>query len=423
MMMPMRISKALAAALLLGCAKQPPTPQVLGPIALVASSAPPVEVAPPSASTVATAPTPLPGPEAPEKRPVDPNLPVGGAGLFLGANDAEIWLLVDGGTVVVDKATRCATESYPSSKVLAPLKETSDLEKATKMLGTPKVLAAVRDLVGLGRRFGRGTAPFSNLETAFSADGRFIFVATHAHLFRSLDGGRSFSLADENPAAQPAVSPDGRHVVYSRCVDTHCTQGREYVSARTDATGRPVVLAQAQAQASFLRMAGDSRALFTRSGADLCLDSHSLDGSSPTTSVCVPLPKEADSLWTTREWQSVSPSGNYGIAKWNERRRLTPTGPVGLTYVVSLVDMKTSRIVKTVLDLEGEVDDAGNMVMRSVSEGGGDHTYLLPMTGPKKLLGNHSLSHWDGKTAALSVWRQGSLGARKCDLLQFVQAP
>jgi hypothetical protein len=63
------------------------------------------------------------------------------------------------------------------------------------------------------------------------------------------------------------------------------------------------------------------------------------------------------------------------------------------------------------------------MVMQSMGEGGGDHTYLFPFAGGKKLLGHHSLAHWNGKTAMLSVWKQGTLGTRKCDLVKLVDTP
>jgi len=114
--------------------------------------------------------------------------------------------------------------------------------------------------------------------------------------------------------------------------------------------------------------------------------------------------------------------GRYAIVKWEEGRPF-PNGAIGLTYVVSLVDLTKRSIEKEIVDMLGEVDDDGNMVMSAMSEGGGDHTYLYPFKGPRKLLGNHSLLAWRDKEAILGVWRQASLGARKCDLVSAVKTP
>jgi hypothetical protein len=175
-----------------------------------------------------------------------------------------------------------------------------------------------------------------------------------------------------------------------------------------------------------LEMTADARARFWRSDADECLDTFDLATPSLASSVCVPIPAQADKAWNRREWLSVSPSGRYGIVKWEEGRSRRPGGPVGLTYVVSLVDMSTQKILRTLLDVDGFVDDAGNMVTRSAAEGGGDLSLFHPRDGKPRTLGRTSALAWDlkQKIAILAgPYRKAPLGARRCDLLRFVPTP
>jgi hypothetical protein len=265
----------------------------------------------------------------------------------------------------------------------------------------------------------------------WSLDGRYIFLESNDLLYRSSDGGRSFARVDDFLSSRLAMSRDGKHLVYERCITTDCTRcrpdyapgcnsGRQYVSLPTDGTRGPLPFTAAQTR--LLDMPPSGRALFTRSDSQVCVDTFELGRPSRESAVCVPFPQQATGGWPMREWFSVSPSGRYGIVKWEESRP-NLVGALSLTWVVSLVDMASRQLVKTVTNVQGQVDDEGNMVLQSMSEGGGDHTYFYPLKGPRRLLGHHHLLAWHDKTAILGVHRVAPLGARKCDLVKSVKTP
>ncbi len=357
---------------------------------------------------------PLPeGVPIPPKRELDAALPIDGGGLLLGSTKTEAWLLFDSGTVVVDKTTGCATESYPEPVALRELKQ-AKFAQVQELLARPQVLAELREHVGLARRFGRHTEPYSWVETAFTPDGRIVYLATASALFRSNDGARTFRLVS-NDAGRPAVSPDGKWIVYEL--------NHDYVSQPVDGSEEAHELTRGQTR--FFDFDSESRAQFTRSSSDVCLDTFTLDGTRPLVSVCVPLPAAATGPWPANAFESVSPSGAYGLVKWDEVRLVRP-GVRALTYVVAVVELKTATVEKTLLDVHGEVDDRGNVVAQSVSEGGGDHTYFYARgaSTARKRLGDHSLSEWDGEKAWLSVWKSKStLGKRRCELLKGAPTP
>lgn len=370
---------------------------------------PSVAKARPSAPTAAaTAPLPE-GVPIPPKRGLDPSFPIDGFGLLLGSTKTEAWLHFEHGTVVVDKATGCATESYPEPVVLRLLSGAS-LERAPTLLTRPDVLAALGEHVGLARRFGLRTPGYSWVETAFTPEGRIVYVAAMGGLFRSNDGARTFRLVSAD-ATRPAVSPDGKWLVYAS------SDGR-YVAQPTDGSEAPRDLTGGQTR--FFGFDTESRARFTRSDGDVCLDTFTLDESRPPVSVCVPVPSTMGS-WSSRGFQSVSPSGAYALVAWEEDRALRP-GVRALSSTVAVVDMKTSILEKTLHDVRGQIDDEGNVVAHVMTAGGPDSTsfFRRGASSPKRL-GDHPPCEWDGETAWIWGWEPPStLGKRRCNLVRGV---
>lgn len=382
---------------------------VLAPSSPNVTKGPPTPSAPASAGTAA-----LPeGVPIPPKRPLDPSVILDdGPSLLLGSTKAEAWLHFEHVTVVVDKATGCATESYPEPVALRLLKGASP-ERAPEMLERPDVLAALREHVGLARRFGRRTMGYSWVETAFTPDGRIVYVATMGGIFRSNDGARTFRLVRAD-ASLPMVSPDGKWLVYA-------SRGR-YLTQPTDGIEEPADLTGGQT--TFFDFDGASRVRFTRSDSDVCLDTFTLDGSRPPVSVCVSVPSMLGS-WSSRAFQSVSPNGAYGLVTWDENRTIRP-GVQSLAATVGVVDMKTSTIEKTLPDVRGTIDDQGNVVAEVMTAGGPDPTVFFRRGSnkPPKRLGDEALCEWDGETAWLWGWKPAStLGKRRCDLLKVVPTP
>ncbi|HSO33311.1 MAG TPA: hypothetical protein VLT33_12345 [Labilithrix sp.] len=124
-------------------------PQPPPPAPAIDAAAPPAAARPPAPAT------PVDGPPPPAKQPINSAFKVDGSGLLLGLTSTEIWLLLnDGYSVVVDRATGCAVEGYTDPPVLTALQKSKDTAVTEAQLARPEVLAAIRDVVGLGRRLG-----------------------------------------------------------------------------------------------------------------------------------------------------------------------------------------------------------------------------------------------------------------------------
>lgn len=368
---------------------------------------PPIHVDP---TPIASAPLPViapkpveptDGPAPPTVQPIDPKTKVDGAGLFNAVTSKEVWLWFGEYTVVVDRATGCATEQYPDwgHNLLQKGISVDDWEK-------PELLEQIRNVVGLGRRFGVQRTPYND-HIAWSPDGRYVYVEANAGLYRSTNGARTFSrLPDNGGASRLTMNGAGTHLVYER--------GNEFVTLANDAT-QPLKLTSGQTFPMFARGENDFY-FFRTSKTEECLDIFDTRANQLTKAHCVPLPKHVKGNWLGQEWESVSPNGRWGIVKWE-------IGDPGLTYIVSLVDLSSDKIVTTIRDMRGDVDDDGNMVMQSQSEGGGDHTYFYPLNGQRKLIGNHFLLDYRDHAAILGVHRTASLGSRKCDLVKIITVP
>lgn len=407
-------STALAALVVVagGCTEVPPPPAVAVPPlpASVAEPDPLRPLGPPPPPSAAPASPPVEGAPSPPKQPIDPNY-MADSGLLLGATSTELWVLLGAHyTVVIDRATGCATEGYAQPRSFEKL-HSSRGAGMDEALRSPETLQGIRDMVGVGRRVGARGNRFM-LDSVWSPDGRHIAFVAGGYLYRSRDGGRSFTKQEDAPRSRLAMSEDGKFLTYQ--------EGDQYFSVPVDGSRPPRPFTRGP---TFLaEMRPGAQAFFWRSDASMCADIFDLAAPQLASSTCLPVPAAATGVWPSRQWESISPSGNYGLVKWEEQRK-NLAGVRALTYVLGLVDMSTKTVVKTVLDMRGEVDDGGNMVMSSMSEGGGDHTYYYPRRGDRRLLGNHSLMTWHDKTAIMGVYRKAPLAARKCDLVKLVKTP
>jgi len=411
----------------------PPTVQV-PPQPFATTTAPPstaVAEQPPTPRAAPPAEAPEPdGPPAPPIRPIDPKMKIDSIGLLLGETNERAWLSYHEGSVVIDKATGCAIESYPTPPALVhPPKVTPG-----EILENADVLEGIRSIVGLGRRFnGQGHRFVLNL--AWSPNGRHIVASPGGDLYRSSDGGQTFEPLEPSRAraSRPAMSPDGKHLVYERCMPSN-RAGCEYVTAALDNSRKPIVLNTSR-QGHLLKMGatgtGSSTVFFTRTTMPIetCIDKFDLKTGTKESSRCIPLPQgKVTGIWPSQHFVDVSPNEKWGIVKWEEGRK-NRVGAVAMTYVVSLVDMATGQLLREIEDVDGKIDDDGNMVLQTMTEGGGDHTYFYPFPKPgttptRKLLGNNSLSSYTNKVAMLHVFHNVStLGASKCDLVKMVKTP
>jgi hypothetical protein len=384
----------------------PPVPDPAPPPTSSVAIGPPTPPAPPP-------PPPVEGAPAPPKQTPDWKYQVDGSGLLLGVTSTELWVLLGSHyTVVIDRATGCVTEGYAQPKSFDKLHESGGMfiEEAMKK---PETLQGIRDMVGVGRRVGALGNPFT-LNTVWSPDGTFIAFAAEGHLFQSRDGGQSFDRVDRTPRHRLLMSKDGKFLTYE--------ENHEYYSVPVDGS-RPPQRFTTSRFVHNVEMRPNAEAFFTRAEkTEMCADLFDLASAKRTSSTCLPIPAVATGVQSSREWEAISPNGKYGIVKWEEGRK-NMVGAMAMTYVLDLVEMATKKTVKTVLDMHGEVDDSGNMVMQSQAEGSGDHTYYYPVSGERRLLGHHYLMAWHDKTAIMGVFRKGTLASRKCDLVKMVKTP
>lgn len=433
-----RFASLLVAALSAACgSREPPA------VEIPAQPAPPVR--PPSTAAVPDAGVPAPvalaleppfePPPAPPKQPFDPKRKVQSAFPFAGANASELWVMVEGTqSVVLDRKSGCITEAFDIPSALERLTGSRDAATTDAELQKPEVLAALRAVVGFARRFEARQFPYL-LDLTFSPDGRYVYFVSDERLFRSADGARSFARVDDFLSDRPDVSPDGKHLVYERCIHDHCTScrknwapgcaaDREWVTVPTSGARAPKHVSHQTSR--LLDFDPRGRARFSvLDGTDIvCLETWDLATPRLDTRSCIPVPAKATGSWPSRYWEAASPSGTYGFVHWEEGRP-NRVGAVALTYVNTLVDLTTGKPVKELTDVRGDVDDDGNLVVQSAAEGGGDHTWFHPRTGAKKLLGHHAWLGWRqaDKEVFLAPYRPSTLGARKCDLVKVAKVP
>ena len=431
-------------ALLLGCSgpAAPPSGPLLAPLPTAPTAPPRDEGTTPARALVPRAPAKVvEAPPAPPVRPIDPTLPSDGF-LLLGSNATHAWLtaVVEDRdphyTVVVDLARGCAVESYPQTKAQAALRNVNNgrvlsdaarAQSAPDLLASPDARAELRDLVGLGRRFGLTKAPFDPL--VWSKDGLHIFVVD-GRLHHSADGGHSYEVVDTDDIYSPVVTPDGRYVVYERCVGhtisqgTLCPTGRQLASWSLDGSSPPRTLF---AGGGFHNhgLSNDGHVILTRSGgtSPFCVEFADPATGKIDRSVCTTIPPTKAPKQVGIFWKGASPGERYGSIEWWETRPQK-----GATIVLAITDMQDGHIIRTVEDVAIRGwDDAGTVLLSSMQEGGGDHTYLEKPGEPRKRLGSFLLHDFDPATRRAIVDgnapRKSTLGKTACKIAKVIRVP
>lgn len=173
--------------------------------------------------------------DGPAPRTFDASLPRPFLMELRGANASEAWVSMSGQANsdkdegVVDLKTGCVVETMPRFSRIAELERlfmkagafargpSADRSReAEARLAEPETKSEIARFVAAGRRFGlRGLGD----SWAFSADGRTVLTTVAETAFRSRDGGRSFERLDANMSRSPAVTADGKWLMYERCAD------------------------------------------------------------------------------------------------------------------------------------------------------------------------------------------------------------
>lgn len=182
-----------------------------------------------------------------------------------GANASEAWVSMYGRTLpsqqeqgVLDLKSGCVVETMPRFERVAALERVMAGDRAfikgasadrtpevEAQLAQPATQAEIGRWVSAGRRFGRRSL---GIHWAFSDDGRTILATPGETAFRSSDGGRTFQRLDTNMSRSPAVTSDGRWLMYERCADASrrnqvCPEASRQVRVVSgDGASRPIDL-------------------------------------------------------------------------------------------------------------------------------------------------------------------------------------
>jgi hypothetical protein len=214
------------------------------------------------------APSPQRAPQ--HARTFDASLPRPFMMTLQGATASEAWVTMEARDPtgldqgIVDLATGCIVETPPRFTSAAKLgsvlgsvsafavgRSADVTPQAEALMSDPATKADLARFVAMGLRYGRmrlGFGPYADDDVAFSSDGRTILVESGEAVFRSRDGGRTYDRLDANMSRYPAVTADGRWVLYERCSDAarrnqSCPSGsREVRVVSTDDSAPPRTL-------------------------------------------------------------------------------------------------------------------------------------------------------------------------------------
>ncbi len=389
-------------------------------------------------------------PQAPPTAPVDPKLEVE-SWFFEGANGTHAWLHAMFASdpqpdydAVVDLATHCVVESYPTGNrlraVFAPMRElwaetygqkpapNEDMDaKIASTLDSAK--AEVQWTVGMGARFDKTS--LWNGSMAWNKEGPHVFVAAGL-LYHSLDGGRSFRRVDDHAASQLTVSPDGRMLVYHRCQQPEAHRGRP--TCQSEETLAAIALdtphflpreianlGRGNGYAFSEGFSADGHALVWRTdGQGGCLEFIDPRSGAVTRKSCVTDPHFTDAQGKPAlvKFSALTTNEKFMALDWQgtEKRRLVYESPI--------FDTASAALDRTLVDwqLHGLLDD-GAALVKPWSEGSGDAMYLWPRGQPKRLLWHDPMLYRDVKTGRAliesAVRTRRKLGPNACKMVRI----
>jgi hypothetical protein len=389
----------------------------------------------------ARAPSSVEAPEAPPVHALDGTLPSEGF-LFLGANATHAWFTSVASdsdprySVVVDLARGCAVESYPEPKAIGVLRgvnagrvtgNVAQARSAPDLLASADTRADLRGVIGLARRF--DLTYLKNDQVVWSKDGHHVFVVD-GRLHHSADGGKSYEVLDEAEVYSPAVTPDGKYVVYMRCVGhdvkdgTLCPTARELVSWNIDGTSPPRKL-DAGPELHFEGLSSDGHLILTHrpESSRFCVELADPGTAKIQRSVCTQIPASKVSREHGVTWQGASPGDRFGSIEWWGGTRKT-----GATVFLAITDMQDGHIVRTIEDfaIRGW-DDNGTVLLSSMTEGATDRTFFERTGHPRKRLGNFVVHDFDPATRRAIVDakppRGSTLAKTACKIERVITIP
>jgi hypothetical protein len=445
-------------ALLMACVGAPPQSTLSnqqptrGPVIPLQPAAPLVQIAKAPAVSARSAAPPTPPPLS----PVDPKVNISLISL-LGTTDTQALLLAperddEVHFLVADLKTACVTESYrrgralqalykeafrlliktnPTGPLPEPLGELPMDEAVRKVLNTPEASQEIRDIVGLVNRFGVS----DYMPIAWSPGGPDVFVVAGL-LYRSRDGGRTFTTVDNHPASNVKVSPDGKFATYERCRDPEARPGtpvcrgqQDIVALPLDGDSEPHLLRQKTGTPGYVFDEGftkDGHVILWETDIDKgCMLFVKPENGYIERKVCFSDPHFAETKHGKRtgradlvKWDGLSADEQTGAIEW------TSTNAKSLTWETVVLDMKAGRIARVLPDWQFRfIGDQQTVMVQSWSRGS-DAKYIVKSNDAMRLAFSGPLMDWDAKRgrAVIYEWADPrvstTLGASACKLIR-----
>lgn len=386
-------------------------------------------------------------PTSPTIVPLDEKLPAPDGVLLIGRNATHVWMIGGKYSFVMDLATGCAVESYPWPELDEPFgKSSQDLytdnygaigsqplskepirPSVEKLIADPARMVQYTEFVRTGLRFGVTDVRFSAV--SWNQDGRHWFVHAAGLVFHSADAGATFAVLDDHASREARVAPDGRHVVYERCADPtpnpdrpSCPSRNWDLAARSlEGDDRPRILTRIQ---------GAMREGFSRDGhllkwrgfdARPCMELISVDTGAVDREICMPpIPAQYAATGNIQlvKFVGFSPGEKLAVAEWGGAHRKAAA------FFAMIFDPAANAPVQMLIDQRVLVADDGRWLSSSISEGGGDHTYLQVPGKPRKLLGAAAWQDWElpGERAILISYVKGksTMKQKRCKMIKVV---
>ena len=329
----------------------------------------------------ASGPSPQPAPQL--VRSFDASLPRPFMMTLRGATASEAWVVMEAHDAkgldegIVDLASGCIVETPPrftsaaklgsvggSASPFARGRSADVTAQAAALMADPATKDDLARFVATGLRFGRarlGFGTFSDDDVAFSRDGRTILVEAGEAVFRSHDGGKTYDRLDANMSRFPAVTADGKWVLYERCSDAarrnqSCPEGaREVrvVSSDDSAPARTVPLGTGLLRG--MNASGEKLVVVRYDLGNEVTVMH-LDPAAGTIARAFGVPS---TVVKKNRFHDIDPShaGAFGVFDDND------TPPMNAITVVSMTDGHVVQKVTVRNEMQTETDDESGRLM------------------------------------------------------------
>ena len=350
-----------------------------------------------------------------------------------GATASEAWVTLEaqGSNTrdegVLDLKSGCVVETMPQftklTQLLSPprpdlfgVRTAADEHKRVEtLMADSGTKAEIARFVTAGRRFGQrrlSVGTFSADGIAFSSDGKTIAIDANDTVFRSSDGGQTFDRLDANQGRFPAVTADGKWVLYERCSDAtvfnhSCPEAsREVriVSSDNTTAARTIPLGS-----GLLRGMDPSgqKVVVVRYDMGSEVTVMHIDPAAGTQTRAFGIPS---TVVKKNRFHDIDPSRNTGAFGVFDDNDVMPTNVI---TIVSMLDGKVTQKLTTAREMGTDVDDeSGRILWQTYPD---DHAWARRPGGSVHDLGMGDPLGWAPGGRALIFNAKYTAGRRASD--------